>query len=132
MPNLRDVKQQLREWEQSHTTVMLSFLDRRQFWIQLFGPISCGTHCANFELIRNDGSGRFASPLLSAFKVVSFGPHQNFDNHTTIKLRHRRYRWEITLVDVGAVEEPTVGELEAIAEAFIASEKRAKRKTYVN
>ncbi len=130
MPSMNDVRQQLREWEQSHTTVMLSFSEYLQFWLHLFGRIHCGTNCRNFDLIsHNAGGGRFSSPSLSAFKVVSLGPDPNSDNHTTIRLRHRRRRWEIKLAEAGT--EPTLEEIQAVAEAFIASQKPAKRKSYV-
>ena len=131
MPSMNDVKQQLREWEQSHTTVMLSFSESRQFWLHLCGRIGCGMNCGYFELMADNGA-RFASPLLSAFKVVSLGPDPNLGNHTTITLKHRRRRWEIRLTDTGAAE-PTLEEIEAAAEAYVASrQRRIQRKPYVH
>ena len=133
MPTLNDVKQQLTEWEDSHTRVFLSFSEYRQFYLFLGGKIGFNTNCRNFEVIANNG-GRYSSPSLAAFKVVSLGPDPNFGDRITIKLRHRRRRSEITLTEVGVEAEQaelTLEEIEALAEAFIASKKPTKGKSYV-
>jgi hypothetical protein len=121
MPSMNDAKHQLLEWEQSHTTVMLSFSEYRQFYLHLFGKIGCEMHCGYFEFIREEpGGGRFSSPLLLAFKVVSLSP--DFGNHATKRLRHRRRRWQMTLIDTGSVE---------LTVSFIASRKPTRGQSYV-
>jgi len=132
MASLKDVKQQLREWELSHTTVFLSFSEYRQFSLHFLGRIGCGLNCGYFEAISHTpGSPRFSSPSLSAFKVVFLGPDPHHDNLRTIKLRHRRRPWEIELTEVGVQAEPTLEEIEAAAAAYVASRQR-KRKPHVN
>jgi hypothetical protein len=103
----------------------LVFLRGRQFHLQLGGEIGCGTNCRDFEVIAGNGS-RFFSPPLSAFAGFSLGPDPNLDNHIAIKLRRR---WEVKLAEAGT--EPTLEEIQAVAEAFIESQKPSRRKSYV-
>jgi hypothetical protein len=126
---MNDVKQHLREWEQSHRRVFVKFSEHRQFDCWFGGEIRCGTNCGNFDVVTNSGS-RFSSPPLSAFSVVFLGPDPNHDNHTTIRLRHRSRRWEMVLADTGT-EQLTPEEIQAVAEAFIASQKPTKGKSNV-
>jgi hypothetical protein len=123
MPALRDVKQQLREWERSHARVILLF---RAFGFNLLldGRVHCDSHGRDFEFVTE--AGALASPRLRAFHVVALGPDPKWHNHIAIQLRHRRRRIEMTLIERGAAE-PTLEELQAVAGAF----KQSKEKSYV-
>jgi hypothetical protein len=106
MPNLKDVKQQLTEWQHSHTRVILLFRDSA-FNLLLDGKIQCDSHGRDFEFMTE--AGAFSPPRLSEFRVVGLGPDPEWHNRTTIKLRRRRRRSEITLIEAAAAEASQAG-----------------------